>query len=357
VKNKLSNYKIKINMKKKNNILICLIIVSIFLYHTSSCKKSEDKDNSKDSTTTIIHIPTLITSAISDISQTSATTGGNITSDGGSKIIRRGVCWSTNNLPTLDDNNATNGIDTGSFTISITGLGLNTKYFVRAFASNRAGIGYGDIKFFTTLNMLFNPNLTYGTLTDNDSNSYKTIIIGTQTWMAENLKVTHYRNGDSIPNITDYLTWDNLITGAYCDLDFKTYNSITYGRYYNFYAIADNRNVCPVGWHVPTDDEWTTLITYLGGETIAGGRLKETGTSHWSNPNTGATNESGFTALPAGELRASSFFDESARGVWWSSTSTSIDRALSHEVTNDSSIEYSFGWYKSSGYSVRCVKN
>ena len=139
-----------------------------------------------------------------------------------------------------------------------------------------------------------------GTMTDQDGNVYKTVKIGDQWWMAENLKVTHYRNGDAIPNITDDDELMNLTIGAYCAYDNDESYADIYGYLYNGFAVADNRNIAPPGWHVPTFKEIFTLGDYLGGDNVAGGKLKETGTTHWSTPNTGATNESCFSALPAG---------------------------------------------------------
>jgi uncharacterized protein (TIGR02145 family) len=148
---------------------------------------------------------------------------------------------------------------------------------------------------------IFNPTKTYGTMTDQDGNIYKTITIGTQTWMAENLRTTKYNDGSAIPNVSDSIAWSSLLSGAYCnyknttDIDFIATN----GRLYNWYALNSGK-LAPQGWHVPSRDEFETLITNLGRDTITGGKLKESGITHWINPNTGATNESGFTALPSG---------------------------------------------------------
>jgi len=171
-----------------------------------------------------------------------------------------------------------------------------------------------------------NPTPSGSTVTDIDGNVYHTVTIGTQVWMVENLKTTKYRNGDPIPNVTSDAAWCALSTGAYCwyDNDAATYKA-KYGALYNWFAVADNRNIAPVGWHVPTDTEWTTLTTFLGGENLAGGKLKETGTSHWRSPNTGATNSSGFTALPAGShyTNGYDFYGGLGSGCgWWTSSQT-----------------------------------
>jgi uncharacterized protein (TIGR02145 family) len=208
---------------------------------------------------------------------------------------------------------------------------------------------------------IFNPVLDYGTVTDQEGNTYKTIVIGTQTWMAENLRTTKYRNGDSIPAITDSIVWNNLKTGAYCN--YKNRNSVemiaTYGRLYNWYTVHDSRNIAPLGWHVPTNYEWTTLITYLGGETMAIKKLKEKGKMHWSLFNEESDNSSGFTALPGGWRSSIYFMSMGDIGYWWSSTEddTKINawyRSLT--IQPDETIT-PYIWFKEAGLSVRCVKD
>lgn len=196
------------------------------------------------------------------------------------------------------------------------------------------------------------------TVTDIDGNIYHTVTIGTQVWMVENLKTTKYRNGDLIPKITDDIAWSNQ-TEAYCNYNNDANNSTTYGRLYNWYAVNDSRNIAPTGWHVSSDVEWTTLTTYLGGESVAGGKLKETGTTHWSifNPAV-TTNESGFTALPGGSRGTfGQFYDVGHGGVWWSSTESETRYAWYRSMAD---ISYSIGrgpCAKNLGYSVRCVRD
>ncbi len=199
----------------------------------------------------------------------------------------------------------------------------------------------------------------YGTMTDQDGNTYKTITIGTQTWMAENLRVTKYRNGDPIPNVTDDTAWENLSTGAYCTYEHTTDKDkiATYGRLYNWYAVNDSRNIAPAGWHVPTDDEWTTLTTYLGGEEVAGGKMKEIGTTHWESPNTGATNESGFTALPGGyRYSDGTFYVIGYTGYWWSAIEVSLHFAWYRLLFYSNSNVFRNYLSHELGFSVRCVK-
>ena len=129
-------------------------------------------------------------------------------------------------------------------------------------------------------------NIQYqDSVTDVDGNEYKTVLIGSQIWMAENLRVTKYRDGSNIENITDNLEWGNTTTSACCDYNNSATNSTAFGKLYNFYAIADSHNICPVGWHIPTEEEWTELINSVGDESNAGGKLKETGTQHWNLAN------------------------------------------------------------------------
>ena len=195
------------------------------------------------------------------------------------------------------------------------------------------------------------------TVTDIDGNTYNTVTIGTQIWLKENLKVTHYRNGDTIPNVTDSSTWVNIASGAYCNYDNDTINSITHGRLYNWYSVTDARNICPIGWHIPTDEEWTTLITYLGGSNVAGGKLKEEDTTHWAPPNIGATNETGFTALPAGGRLNVDFSSIRITCYWWSSTESNISNAWFRSLGTYYAYINRFSIVKTRGYSVRCIKD
>ena len=207
---------------------------------------------------------------------------------------------------------------------------------------------------------VFNSTVTYGTMTDQDGNTYKTITIGTQTWMAENLRTTKYRTGEAIPLVTDSTAWKNSTTGAYCNFNnTKNIDTIaTFGRLYNGYTISDNRNIAPKGWHVPTDEEWSTLITFVGGDTVAGSLLKEADTTHWQNPNRGTTNQSGFTALPAGYRNTDgTYFSMGFYSEWWSSSeNNAADTKLRSMVyfSNDIGTGYV---EKSYGFSVRCIKD
>lgn len=199
-------------------------------------------------------------------------------------------------------------------------------------------------------------------ISDIDGNVYGIVKIGRQMWLAENLKTSRYRNGDPIPNITNEEKWENLVTGACCNYGNDTKNGEIYGRLYNWYAINDYRTIAPIGWHVPTNDEWETLINYLGGNEVAGGKLKEAGTLHWEEPNESATNESGFSALPGSERNKYGIFNYlRLGGEWWSSTEYDDDDeawAYYTHIVNRSSYMSMYGdGNKASGFSVRCVRD
>jgi uncharacterized protein (TIGR02145 family) len=198
---------------------------------------------------------------------------------------------------------------------------------------------------------------TTGTIRDVDGNTYHIIKIGSQWWTVENLRVIHYRDGSYIPKVTDNTAWASLSTGARCfyNNDSVTY-AATYGAFYNWYSVSDSRNLCPVGWHVPADIEWAALSTYLGGNSIAGGKLKETGTTHWSSPNTGATNESGFTAL-AGGYRTSNSTGMGLYGDFWTSTAYSSANAWYIGFTYNTSSLGTSNFMKALGIPVRCMRD
>lgn len=194
---------------------------------------------------------------------------------------------------------------------------------------------------------------------DYDGNFYRTILIGDQCWMMDNLKVTHYRNGDPIPNLTDAGEWQVTGTGAFCEYNNDPANIDSYGRLYNFYAVMDSRNIAPEGWHVATDNDWQTLVDYLGSDAVAGGKLKVAGTTFWQSPNAGATNESGFTALPGGYRdEYGSFFAVGNQARFWTSTTSGgADFGWYRYLVFDYQEIMRTWLYARYGLSVRCVKD
>jgi uncharacterized protein (TIGR02145 family) len=288
---------------------------------------------------------------MSSIASTGASSGGNISSDGGATVSARGLVYSTSTSPTLSNTVLTIGSGTGSFSGTLTGLTPNTTYYVRAYATNSAGTAYGNEVYFTTLT----------TITDIDGNTYNTVQIGDQVWMSENLKTSRYRNGGSIPNVTDNTLWSNSTIGAWSYYNNDETNNAIYGKLYNWYTTLGD-TLCPTGWGVPTDAEWTTLTTYLGGESVAGGKMKTIGNAYWEGSNTGAINSSGFSVLPGGyrssdgsflNIRFSAFFwsaTEDANGGAW-------NRGLYNGIGSVSRNSFIVNDSKSVGASVRCLRD
>jgi uncharacterized protein (TIGR02145 family) len=218
----------------------------------------------------------------------------------------------------------------------------------------------GLVIFNTTTNSLETKNSSGWVSLSSSFVPLPAIVIGKQQWMKENLDVVTYRNGDIIPRVTDPTAWAALTTGAWCYYNNDPANGAIYGMLYNWYAVNDARGLAPQGWHIPTDAEWDTLSTKLGGVTLAGGKMKTTGTTRWFTPNTGATNESGFAGLPGGFLKGSgSFFDVGGNGYWWSAsenvgyTATAFCRFLNYD--DGYLIGNSSG--KEEGFSVRCLRD
>jgi len=221
------------------------------------------------------------------------------------------------------------------------------------------GIGVGTLEQNGVTQQTLTDAGLIGIISDVDGNSYKWIKIDDKVWMAENLKTTRYDNGDVIPDGTGAGDISGETDPEYWfayeeDLDIVS----IYGRLYTWYTVTDSRNVCPDGWHVPTDAEWTTLTDYLGSESVAGGKLKETGTTHWNTPNTGATNEAGFTALPGGTRGTfGTFTDLSICALFWSATEYDGSKAWCRNLLSNYSDVSRFGYGKNFGFSVRCLKD
>jgi len=195
------------------------------------------------------------------------------------------------------------------------------------------------------------------TVKDIDGNEYHYITIGSQVWMVENLKTSRYRNGDTIPSVTENTDWRNLTTGALCYYNNDSNNGKTYGILYNWYVLDDNRMVAPSGWRVATIEDWNTLINYLGGTNIAGGKLKETGTSHWISPNSDASNTINFSALPAGiRDNHGNFTQQRETAEWWIPKEYDSIVAWFTQIADGTSIQVSEFGHKNSGLSIRCVK-
>lgn len=207
----------------------------------------------------------------------------------------------------------------------------------------------------------FNPEVNYSTITDIEGNIYKTVQINNQIWMAENLKTTKFSNGDSIKKISSSDMWISYSQSAWCHLSFDEKNDCHLGKLYNFYSIQDNRNVCPTGWHVPTNNDWYILCQALGGFGYAGSKMKVPSTYFWQENNTASNNQSGFTALPCPRF-VDGVFDSSefkTKAYWWTSSTDSSNFVYSYSIFIESQYELALigqGGNKS-GIAVRCIKD
>ncbi len=280
--------------------------------------------------------PTVITSPVSNISDSAAYCGGNVISPGSSPVIEFGVCWSTIR-PDISDPHTVDGTGIGSFTSYIHGLSANTTYYVRAYATNSEETGYGNEISFNTNGGGSDGNPCPGlpTITDpRDGQVYPTVQIGNQCWLLKNM---NYQPDSA-------WCWEN-----------NNSNCNTYGRLYNWESALV---ACPPGWHLPSGNEWGTLFAHLGND--AGGKMKETGTEHWMAPNTGATNLSGFSALPGGFREiGGAFYSLHARAHFWSSSEyeESSPHAYYVKLVEYNANTYYYWNYKTYGNSVRCLKD
>jgi uncharacterized protein (TIGR02145 family) len=342
----------------KNKFILPLLTILFF----ASCKKEK--------------LPPLVTTGFTknlkstSVLIVSSETSQDLLFDGKhDPVVQRGVCYGLNPNPTLSNDFTSNGSGYGSFESSLTSLEPNTTYYFRAYAKSSKGVIYGEQKSFKTYPAL---STVPGAGVQMDGYNYQTVVFGNgQEWMAENLRTTKYANGNSIPNVPDNNQWSNLTTGAWSHYNNDSQMENPYGKLYNGYAVLDARNVCPTGWHVPSIVEWSALVDYLGGDSIAGVRMKHDvyWPNNWSgNPVTG-TNESGLGIVHC-DLRNSTG-DFYVYGMYpdtrlWSSTttiepifgSTYIRDIQFNSYVYDPSVEFSpDGWPQSYGMNIRCIKN
>ena len=317
-------------------LAIIFLIVSIVFV---SCKK---QDNSTK--------PVVKTYDALFVSSTIGTIGYRVESDGGSKILDCGIYVSQLINPENSGTKLQIGADTGVFIIQLSGLTPNTEFYMKAYAKNAKGEGLGDQVKFTSP----------ATVSDFDNNIYETVSIGTQVWMAKNLRTTHYINGDLIASTaTPTLDISSESAPKYqWSYNGDDANALTYGKLYTYYTITDTRNICPAGWHIPTDAQWITLENFLGGYAYAGSTLKENGNTHWTTYNTDATNITLFKALPGGYRNGSGAFSFlNNYGYWWSSTEGDVANAWARSMTVQSTAVTRSSFLKKNGASVRCLKD
>ena len=354
----------------KRNLWFFLLMLLV-LIGLSVCTKEEpplvkEEPATKSANEESPHLPIVVTDTVVIIpTPKEAMLGFEITDIGGAPVTAKGVCWSTSQNPTINDNK----YEAGGIYLQVShchmgGLEKSTTYYVRAYATNSVGTGYGNQVSFTTPAsfppIAFNPSLTYGSVEDIDGNIYKTIQVGTQTWIAENLRTTKYNNGDQIPlgygAPAGYTDWFDLgdgnysyNNGAYCwyDNDASTYKD-AFGAIYNWHAIGTGK-LCPTGWHVPTISDWTTLIKILGGAVEP---FNEPTENAWIHCSDNSINESGFAPVTHGELCGWGFLKSD---FWWSATPRPTDRAVPFAYLMSF---YIYGYEPQSyGYSVRCLKD
>jgi uncharacterized protein (TIGR02145 family) len=324
-------------MKFKNIIKILLVI--LLTSSIISCKKD-----------LFGPLPTVVTYSPQYVASTEATVGCTVKSNETSQFIC-GLYFSTVTSPELTGFQFQIGADTGLFLGQVTGLAPNTQYFVRAYVKNAKEESLGEEINFTTP----------GTISDYDNNVYGTVKIGGQQWMTENLQTTHYLNGDLIATTALVSTDISGETSPKYQWSYEGVqtNTAIYGKLYTYYAVTDSRNVCPAGWHVPGDTEWSALETALGGYSIAGSKLKEPGNSHWLSPyNLDATNETCFHALPGGYRNITGFYSYLGNyGYWWSSTQADVNSAWVRTIFVQTAPISRTDFIKKNGASVRCIKD
>jgi uncharacterized protein (TIGR02145 family) len=282
------------------------------------------------------------------VQSTGASIDGEVIDAGGQSIIERGVVWNVTGTPTILDNKIANGNSSGIYTTQISGLILGDTYYIRTFATNASGTAYSNTRTFTT---------ALPPAVDIDGNYYDTVHIGNQIWFKQNLKTTRYRNGGNIPYVLGNTDWQALTKGAWSYYDHDASNNAIYGKLYNWFTTQGD-TLCPTGWHVPSDAEWIILTDYLGGESVAGGKLKSVGTTYWNSANTGATNESGFSALPGSYRNFDGNFGNIRNDAsFWSASEYYNDIAWLRQLLNNLSVFFKSNNFKSSGSSVRCLRD
>jgi uncharacterized protein (TIGR02145 family) len=319
--------------------------------------------NEESFTTSAPTPPQLTTTTVSSVTWIGAMTGGDVSSDGGSPVTGRGSAYGIVQNPNTADNTTSDGTGTGVFTSTLIGLTASTNYYVRAYATNSVGTAYGNEVSFMTESLPGVRCPGTPTVTDIDGNVYNTVQIGNQCWTLTNLKVSKYVNGATIPTGLSSSEWSTTTSGAYAIYNNDPVKDGLFGKLYNHYTVKDSRGLCPSGWRVPSDADLSTLVDQLGVPMNAGGALKSTGIQPaawgWASPNTGATNSSGFTALPGGVRGFSGGFSSlTSSGSFWSSDGNGTglsSNAWYRNVIYANSTIYRSTNYRSTGMSVRCV--
>lgn len=320
-----------------------IISLSLLILLVVSCKEEED----------LLTIPSIPTAKIFSLGSNAVTLKNAwIINKKDSLVTQQGICWSKTPGPTVDNNTLEGDLKDSTVYYRIQGLTPNTKYYLRVYATNSIGTGYGEEIVLTTNQ----------TTTDINGHVYHTVTLGTQTWMVENLRTTKYNDGTYIPFLESATPTGTILDSPYYCY-YNNLNSISndLGALYNYPAVNSGK-LCPQGWHVPSDAEWTTLTEYLDGEFRAGGMLKSTGDT-WNSPNFDASNYSGFYALPGGTFASitGSFFGKGQQGTWWSSTISESEWNICRTILSGDNRLIRDGFVARANaqnfLSVRCIKD
>jgi len=314
--------------------------------------------------------PYVITLSVDTFSSFHAVLLSNLISEGSSPVTAQGVCYSLTPNPQITDNVIHNDVSIGLYSSFIAGLQPLTTYYVSAFATNSFGTSYGKQLTFMTSENNFNCDDINTQVIDIDGNIYNVIRIGNLCWTSENIKTSRYANGNLIPNISNNEEWVNLNSAAWCNYENNNINDQIYGKLYNWYAIADPQSICPLGWRVPSDEDWKTLEFALGMDAVeldevgwrgendnVGGKMKSN--TEWQSPNTGANNLSGFSALPGGYRNdgSGSYIASVFSGSWWRNTELDSENVWYLTLNYNNSGVSRASTSKKAGFSVRCVRD
>jgi uncharacterized protein (TIGR02145 family) len=321
---------------------LCLSLLMGLMFTFESCDDSDPADEPKNG-------PRFEDFYFQNIRLTSAVAGASITHN--ETILERGFCWSSStDTPTIDDSKTEDGGGSGTFKSDLTDLHAGTSYAVRLYATTASGTFYSE-----PLTMKTMPGIPAGTVTDIDGNVYEAVKIGEQVWMMENLKVTRFRNGEDISRIEDNNDWVFANSPAYCNFNNDESYTAIFGRLYNWYAVADERNIAPEGWHVATEGDWQTLLNFTGGFGDAALPLRHQGALYWGNGNVNSTNATGFTALPSGLRDNGNFTGFRAITLFWMGYPNGDFYSKGYMIFI--SGVFSADFPKTFGCSVRCVKD
>jgi uncharacterized protein (TIGR02145 family) len=339
-------------------LLQIVLLASILLLLLINCEKNEAGP-----------LADVITAEEVVVTQTKTISGGNIISDGGYMVTAKGVCWSTRQKPTIKDSYTNDGSGTGAFTSEISGLSVGIKYYIRAYATTENGTAYGN-----EVEIMDHTGIE-ASVVDIDGNIYKTIGIGSQIWVAENLRVSKYSNGDYLSLPGNDMWWRMITTGCYAWFDDDSTWQNIYGALYDWVAVSDARGLCPEGWHIPGDNDWLKMINYIDVDSTQLGNVlkscRQVGSSLGGECNTevhprwdedashSGSDQFKFGALPGGFRLFDGSFPNflGSNGQWWSSEKTDGgSTAIAYGLNSSSSILYRDKFNKRFGFSVRCVK-